>query len=616
MFRWFERLVEPYPPDAPEIPPATTFGLVWHYTRGIWPVVALMALFAGLVGLGEAFLFYFLGQLVDWLANESRETFLAEEGWTLALMAAFVLLVLPVLNHVASMLTHQALAGNYPMRIRWLGHRLLLRQSMGFFADEFAGRVATKLMQTALAVRDTVMRICEMLVYVLAFLVGMLAIAAGADVRLMLPMLAWVVVYVAILVWFVPRLGRVGEEQADARSVMTGRVVDAYTNIQSVKLFSHARREEAYARNAMDGFLGTVHRQMRLITWFNSLIYFSNAVLLFAVGAVAIRLWLLEAVTLGEIAVAIALVMRLAGISQWIMWEAANLFESIGTVADGRELLSRPVAVVDPPAPRPLAVDRGAIRFEDVTFHYGKEGGVIEKLDLSVAPGEKVGLVGPSGAGKTTLVNLLLRLHDLEGGRILIDGQDIAAVRQDDLRAAIGVVTQEPALLHRSIRDNIAYGRPEATDEEVIAAARRAEALPFVEGLVDASGRAGLDAHVGERGVRLSGGQRQRIAIARVFLKDAPILVLDEATSALDSEVEAAIQASLFELMEGKTVIAIAHRLSTIAALDRLVVLDRGRVVEEGRHADLVAADGLYARLWQRQSGGFIADRLPAAAAE
>ncbi|GAB5376320.1 MAG: ABC transporter ATP-binding protein [Acuticoccus sp.] len=617
MLRYFERLVDPYPAREPETPPNRFWAFIWHYSRDVWPWVALMGVLAAAIGLGEAFLYGFMGTLVDWLAERDRATFLAEEGETLLLVSLAILVGLPALVLLQTAVVHQTLAGNYPMVTRWLAHRQLLKQPVSFFADEFAGRIATKVMQTSLAVRDTVMRIFDIFAYVVAYFVGMLIVAAEADWRLMIPMIAWAFVYGAMLWYFVPRLGRVSEAQADARSLMTGRIVDSYTNIQTVKLFAHGSRERDYAREAMDEFLGTVHGQMRIITWFNVANYAVNALLLFAIGALGVHFWLKEAISLGALAVSLTLVLRLNGLSHWVMWEMTMLFEAVGTIADGKLMLSKAPTVLDPPAAPVLAVPRGEIRFENVRFHYGKAQGVIEDLDLTVRPGEKIGLVGPSGAGKTTLMNLLLRLHDLEGGRILIDGEDIARVQQESLRAAIGVVTQEPALLHRSIRDNIAYGRPDATDAQILEAARRANALSFIEDLSDLSDRHGLDAHVGERGVKLSGGQRQRIAIARVFLKNAPILVLDEATSALDSEVEAAIQESLFALMEGKTVIAIAHRLSTIATLDRLVVLDGGRIVEEGGHVALAEAGGLYARLWSHQSGGFIsADALPSAAAQ
>jgi ATP-binding cassette subfamily B multidrug efflux pump len=502
--------------------------------------------------------------------------------------------------------------GNFPQRIRWQAHRYLLRQSIGYFQDEFAGRIAQRLMQTALAVREVAMKIMDVGSYVLIYFLGALALAGSQDWRLAVPFALWAVAYAVMLWQIVPRLGRVAQEQADARSAMTGRVVDSYTNIATVKLFSHSAREEDWMRDGMDAFLRTVHRQMRLSTIQDVTLNAINVALIGAVTALGLWLWSEGRVEVGAVAVAVPLALRLNNMAHWIMWEFAALFENIGTVRDGISSLALPRQVLDAPAARSLRRGPGAVEFRNVTFRYGGAPGarplpVLDDLSLTIAPGERVGLVGRSGAGKSTLVNLLLRLHDLESGRITIDGQDIARVTQDSLRGAIGVVTQDSSLLHRSVRDNIAYGRPDAAEDQIAQALEMAEAHGFVPGLSDSFGRCGLDAHVGERGVKLSGGQRQRIAIARVALKDAPILILDEATSALDSEVEAAIQSRLEMLMQGKTVLAIAHRLSTIAAMDRLVVMDAGRIIEQGSHAELLAANGLYARLWARQSGGFLA---------
>lgn len=609
MFSWFERRLNPYPDDQPTLPPKGLLAFCWHYTKPTWPWLLLLGSCSLIIAVAEVLLYQFLGNIVDWLAAADRQTFLADEGGKLLWMAALVLVGLPLAGAVHTVTMHQVLAGNYPMIARWQMHRFLLRHSMAFFANEFAGRVSTKVMQTSLAVREATMKIIDVFVYAIGFFVSMLALVVAVEWRLVLPLILWFVFYVLILRYFVPRLRKLSSEQADARSMMTGRIVDSYTNIGTVKLFSHAGREESYAKEGMNEFLGTVHRQMRQISLLNIFVDINNALTVFAVAALGIWLWMGGGVSVGSIAVAIGLAMRINGMSQWIMWEVTALFEAIGTVYDGMNMMTKPHDVTDTNGARALATQKGHILYENVRFHYGKSKGVIDGLTLDIAAGQKVGLVGRSGAGKTTLMNLLLRFYDLEGGRITIDGQDISGVTQDSLRGMIGVVTQDTSLLHRSIRDNIAYGRPDATDAEIIQAAKRANAFEFIEGLSDLQGRTGLDAHVGERGVKLSGGQRQRIAIARVFLKDAPILVLDEATSALDSEVEAAIQENLFSLMEGKTVIAIAHRLSTLTEMDRLIVLDKGRIVETGTHEQLASAGGIYGDLWHRQSGGFLGDQ-------
>jgi ATP-binding cassette, subfamily B, multidrug efflux pump len=611
MFRWFESKLNPFPPEEPVEPPRTLVAFCLHYTKGSWPYLAAAGILTALIAITEVWMFGFMGHIVDWLSVQNRETFLQTEGWKLAGIAFIVLVALPAMVFLQSLVNQQTLMGNYPMRIRWQVHRYLLKQSMTFYQDEFAGRIATKLMQTALAVRECVIKLIDVLNYVIVYFLGMLFIVGSADLRLAMPLAVWLVAYILLLRYFIPRLGKVAAEQADARSSMTGRVVDSYTNIQTVKLFSHARREASFAKEGMSSFLATVYRSMRLVTQLYGVLYLLNSTLLLSVGALSIWLWLDEAVTIGAVAVVLGLVLRLWGMSQWIMWEVSALFENVGTVQDGITSISLPRVVDDRPDAKEITVDRGEIQFDRIGFHYGKAKGVIDDVTLTVRPGEKVGIVGRSGAGKSTLVNLLLRFYDLERGRILIDGQDIAAVTQDSLRANIGMVTQDTSLLHRSVRDNILYGRPDATEDMMVEAARRAESLDFIAALNDPKGRKGFDAHVGERGVKLSGGQRQRIAIARVMLKDAPILILDEATSALDSEVEAAIQENLYRLMEGKTVIAIAHRLSTIAAMDRLVVMDRGRIVEEGSHEALVARGGLYSQLWGRQSGGFLLEDDP-----
>jgi ATP-binding cassette subfamily B multidrug efflux pump len=610
-FAFFERLVDPYP-DAPLAPPPQgLLPFLWACSQGTRGYIAGMTLFTASLGALEALLFAVLGRIVDWLAAVPPAQLWSREGPTLLLLAA-VLAGSIVLAGLQTMFKHQSLAGNLPMRLRWNFHRLMLGQSMGFFQDEFAGRIATKVMQTALAVRDTWFIVTDILVYVTIYFTTMGLVLGSFDARALAPFLVWLALYLAATWYFVPRLARVAQAQADARSLMTGRITDAYANIATVKLFSHSRREAAYARSAMQDFLGTVHRQMRLVSAFQVVNHSLSVGLIAATTGVTLWMWAHVEIGIGAVAASTAMAMRLNGISHWVMWEMASLFEHVGTVQDGIATLSRRQTVLDRADARPLQVPRGEVRFEGVGFAYGGGRRVIDGLDLHIRPGEKIGLVGRSGAGKSTLVNLLLRFHDLQQGRILIDGQDVASVTQDSLRAHIGMVTQDTALLHRSVRENIVYGRPEASDAQMRAAAERAEAADFIDTLVDPKGRRGYEAHVGERGVKLSGGQRQRVAIARVMLKDAPILLLDEATSALDSEVEAAIQASLYRLMEGKTVVAIAHRLSTIAAMDRLIVMDQGRIVEEGTHAELLALGGIYARLWARQSGGFLGEEAAA----
>ncbi len=624
MFALFERLVEPYPATEPATPPVGFWPFMWAATHGLRRWIALMTLATAAIGVFEAYLFAMLGHIVDWLAAVPRAQLWAQERERLLLLAA-VLVGSGVLVAAQSLLKHQALAGNFPMRMRWNFHRLMLGQSMGFYQDEFAGRVAAKVMQTALAVRDVWLTLTDILVFVVIYFVTLAAVVGSFDRLMLLPLAGWLALYVLTLRLFVPRLARVAQAQADARSLMTGRITDAYTNIATVKLFAHDTREAAHAKGAMQDFMVTVYRQMRLATSFEVVIHALSMALILGTAGMALRLWSLGTVGPGAVAAATAMALRLNGMSHWVMWEMAMLFEHIGTVQDGMGMLSKPRLVRDAAGAQPLRVSRGEVEFRDVSFAYdrgpvagaeGSGGGggvgprnVIEHLNLRIAPGEKIGLIGRSGAGKSTVLNLLLRFFDTPHGQVLVDGQDIAQVTQDSLRAQIGMVTQDTSLLHRSVRDNILYGRPAAGEAALLRAAQRAEADGFIATLADAKGRRGFDAHVGERGVKLSGGQRQRIAIARVMLKDAPILLLDEATSALDSEVEAAIQQSLYKLMEGKTVVAVAHRLSTIAAMDRLVVMDLGRIVEQGTHAQLLAAGGLYARLWAHQSGGFLTDQ-------
>ncbi|TDP12663.1 ATP-binding cassette subfamily B multidrug efflux pump [Roseateles asaccharophilus] len=607
LFSWFEKRVDPYPDTPPPQPPQGFFAFVWSATAGMRPLILGMTLLTALFGAFEALLFAMMGSVVDWLAQTAPQELWAKEKGNLLLLGALLLgsVGLVALQAISK---YQGLSSNFPMRLRWDFHRHLLGQSLSFYQDEFAGRVSAKLMQTALAVRDCWLIVTDILVFITIYFLTMLGVVGSFDLYLLLPFGLWLLCYLAALRYYVPRLGQAASEQADARSLMTGRITDAYTNISTVKLFSHSQREAQFARGAMQEFLGTAYRQMRLISGFEIVNHALSMLLVASTTGLTLWLWMRGEVGVGAVAAATAMALRLNGISHWIMWEMAELFENIGTVQDGISTLSRPVAVLDAPGAKPLEVSQGELRFENVSFAYGGKKPVLKNLNLTIRPGEKIGLVGRSGAGKSTLVNLLLRFYDLEQGRILIDGQDIAQVTQHSLRAQIGMVTQDTSLLHRSVRDNLLYGRPEASDAQMIAAAERAEAHEFIQSLTDPKGRQGYEAHVGERGVKLSGGQRQRVAIARVMLKDAPILLLDEATSALDSEVETAIQRSLYRLMEGKTVVAIAHRLSTIAAMDRLIVMDGGEIVEQGSHAELLASGGLYARLWAHQSGGFLGE--------
>ena len=606
MFKIFESWVKPLSDDEVERPPAGLYAFCRHYTKGFELPLIIMSVLRTIIAILEVSLFGFLGQLVDWLVAKNPETLLKEEGMHLLGMAVLTVVVIPVLSLLHGLVVYQGLMGNHPMSVRWLAHRHLLKQSVSFYQNDFAGRVATKVMQTSLAVRETVGKLLDVLMYILVYFTSMLILIASADWRLVIPMFCWLACYIGIQLYFVPKLKRVSTEQANARSTMTGRVVDSYTNISTVKLFAHTDSEANYAKASMSTFLDTVYRQMRLVTGLNVSLQTLNYMLAFFIAAISIWLWTDSAITVGAIAISVSLALRLNGMSQWIMWEISALFENIGTVTDGMNTLTKPVEVKDAPDASKLKVNKGHIEFSNVDFRYKENKSVINNLNLDIKPGEKVGLVGRSGAGKSTLVNLLMRFHDIKSGSIRIDDQLINEVTQDSLRAQIGMVTQDTSLLHRSIRENIMYGRPDASEQDLFNAITQAHVKDFIEELSDPDGNQGLDAQVGERGVKLSGGQRQRIAIARVLLKNAPILVLDEATSALDSEVEAAIQESLYQLMEGKTVIAIAHRLSTIAAMDRLIVIDEGKIVEQGTHTELIKLGGIYAQLWQHQTGGFL----------
>ncbi len=623
VFSFFEGLTQPFPATDNETPPNTLFAFIRYYSRGFWKFILITSILNAFIAMAEVSVLGFIGTLVDWLGEHNRETFLQEESGRLILMGVLILFILPIASLVANTLRFQSLMGNFPMAVRWKAHRYLLGQSMEFYQDEFAGRVATKVMQTSLAIRETVLKLLEVLVYISVYFISMLVVLLTINFWLMLPMIVWFVLYVILQRKFVPQLKAISQSQADARSSMTGRIVDAYTNIATVKLFAHTKTEADYAKNAMDGFLQTVYKQMRLVNGLIFTVDFLNYLLIFSMAGIGIFLWLHNLTSSGAIAVAIAMAIRLQGMSKWIMFEVSSLFENIGTATDGMNTLSLPHTIEDKPNAKPLSVTKGEIVFDNVNFSYtrtdkktdadtdstdSKTLHVIKNLNLHIKSGERIGLVGRSGAGKSTLVNSLLRFYDVDSGEIRIDNQKINEVEQDSLRKYIAMVTQDTSLLHRSVRENILYGRPEATEEELQAAIKQAKADEFIDDLTDPQGNSGLDAQVGERGVKLSGGQRQRIAIARVLLKNAPILILDEATSALDSEVEAAIQESLTGLMDGKTVIAIAHRLSTIAALDRLIVIDDGQIIEQGSHQELLEKKGIYAKLWAHQTGGFLGE--------
>jgi ATP-binding cassette subfamily B multidrug efflux pump len=607
MLRWFENLVNPFPEPIIDVPPKQFWTFVWSCTQGMRPFILGMTILTALIGAFEALLFAMMGKVVDALSQLTPNTLWDQHLHDLLVLAA-ILLLSTVAIWLQTLLKHQTLAGNFPMRLRWNFHRLMLGQSMSFYQDEFAGRVSAKVMQTALAVRDVWFIVSDIMVYVVIYFVTIVTVVGGFSLMVVWPFMIWLVLYVGALRFFIPRLAKVSQQQADARALMTGRITDAYTNISTVKLFSHAGREANYAKSAMREFLNSVKQQMQMVSGVETINHLLNMLLIIGSGGMALWLWTQGDVGMGAVAAITAMCLRLNGISHWVMWEMTSLYEQIGTVQDGINTLSAMHKVQDASNAKVIEVKRGEVLFDNVNFGYEGQPDLLQNFHLHIKAGERVGLVGRSGSGKSTLVNLLLRFYDIQSGQILIDGQNIQQVTQNSLRANIGMVTQDTSLLHRSVRDNILYGRPDATDKDMVLAAKRAEAHDFILTLRDAKGRTGYDAHVGERGVKLPGGQRQRIAIARVMLKDAPILLLDEATSALDSEVEVAIQSHLYQLMEGKTVVAIAHRLSTIAAMDKLIVLDEGKIVEQGTHAELLAKNGVYAKLWAHQSGGFLLD--------
>ncbi len=607
MFRFFETLVDPYTPyQETDTPPQRLWPFLWAYARPFRGVFLASALLKIAVALMEIALIWYLGRLIDILSTAGPAEVWAEHGVEFMAAAALVLIARPMVAGLDVALLYNSILPNFGTLIRWRAHRHVLRQPVGWFENDFAGRIANRIMQTPPAAGEAAFQLFDAVAFAVSTLLGAAALLSGADPRLVVPLVIWIALYGLLMRWTIRRAGPAAKASSDARSAITGRVVDSYTNIHSVKLFAHHDREIAYAREAIETARQAFHREMRIITTMDVTLTALNGLLIVSVTGIAVALWFAGSATTGTVAAATALVLRLNNMTYWVMWATTNLVQNLGVVAEGMETIAQPVGLTDPPAAPALAFRTGLIEFRGVSHHYGRGSGGIDRLSLTIRPGERVGIVGRSGAGKSTLVKLLLRFYDPEEGSILIDGQDLREVSQESLRRRIGMVQQDTSLLHRSVRDNILYGRPEATEAELIEAARRAQAHDFILTLRDPEGRRGYDAQVGERGVKLSGGQRQRIAIARTILKDAPILILDEATSALDSEVEAEIQDTLYGVMEGKTVIAIAHRLSTIARLDRIVVLDAGRVAEQGSHAELLARGGLYARFWARQSGGFL----------
>ncbi|WP_433769418.1 ABC transporter ATP-binding protein [Pseudomonas putida] len=606
LYRRFEKLIDIFRDAPTAAPPNRVWPFYTYYLKQVWPSFAallVVGLFAALV---EVALFSYLSRIIDLAQGTPNADFFKEHGLELTWMVVVALILRPVFVGLHDLLVHQTLSPSMTSMILWQNHSYVLKQSLNFFQNDFAGRIAQRIMQTGNSLRDSAVQAVDALWHVLIYAISSLVLFAEADWRLMIPLLTWIASFIASLYYFVPRVKDRSVRSSDARSKLMGRIVDGYTNITTLKLFAHTNYEQQYAREAIKEQTEKAQMAGRVVTSMDVVITSLNGLLIVCTTGLALWLWSQSLISVGAIALATGLVIRIVNMSGWIMWVVTGIFENIGMVQDGLQTISQPVSVTDRDQAKPLAVGRGEVRFEHVDFHYGKHSGVIGDLNLTIRPGEKIGLIGPSGAGKSTLVNLLLRLYDVESGCILIDGQNIADVSQESLRERIGMITQDTSLLHRSIRDNLLYGKPDATEAELWEAVYKARADGFIPTLSDAEGRIGFDAHVGERGVKLSGGQRQRIAIARVLLKDAPILIMDEATSALDSEVEAAIQESLETLMQGKTVIAIAHRLSTIARMDRLVVLENGKIAETGSHAELLALGGLYARLWQHQTGGFV----------
>ena len=606
MFRFFENLVDPYCvyPQT-DTPPTKLWPFMRAYSQPFKHVFVWTAVTSIVVALVEIGLIYYMGWVVDALSGDPAQVW-QNHGAFLIALALFILVLRPGLHVVNVLLMNNTILPNYGTLFRWRAHRHVLRQSVGWFENDFAGRIANRIMQTPPAAGEAVFQVFDAITFSLAYLLGAWVLLAQADLRLSVPLLGWFLLYGALIRWTIKRVGPASKASSDARSTVTGRVVDAYTNIHSVKMFAQGNEELGYAKTAIEATRQTFQVEMRISTLMEIGLVVLNGLLIVGVVGWALALWMQGEASIGVVAAATALTLRLNAMTGWIMWALSSFFRQLGVVSEGMETISQPIEMVDTSRAQPLTITEGKVEVQGLSHHYGRQSGGLSDVSFTIRPGEKIGLVGRSGAGKSTLLKLLLRFYDIETGQIMIDGQSVSDVTQDSLRGQIGMVQQEGALLHRSIRDNILYGRADAGDQAMIQAARQAKAHEFILNLQDLEGRTGYDAYVGERGVKLSGGERQRISLARVVLKNAPILLLDEATSALDSEVEAAIQQTLYQMMTGKTVIAIAHRLSTIAQMDRILVMEQGRIVEDGTHADLLAKRGLYAGFWNRQSGGFI----------
>lgn len=609
IFSFFENLVPSFPQRNEGTPPKNPVKFILFFTRGLCGFFIAASVLNSVIAIGEALFFVCLGLVVDWTSSSTPHNFIALHGTSILVMLLCAGVILPVASVLHSLLIHQTISGNYSSQIRWQLHSYLLNQSLSFFNEEYAGSLANKVMQTSVAVRTAVMKLIDVMVHLIVYIATMLIMLSNANISLCIPLAVWLILYISSLVCFIPQLRKASKQQSELRSTMVGRIVDSYTNISIVKLFGGHGKEEKYAKNAMDEFRHSEYRALRILTMFDVSVQFMNYTLLITLVMLSLWLWSNYLVTPGAIAIATAIAIRMINMSRWIMWEVGAIFENLGMIYDGIHTVSVPVSVRDPENPVKIDSFSNEIEFSHVSFGYKKSVGIIHDLSMKIKAGEKVGIVGPSGAGKSTLISLLLRFYDVDSGSVSIDGENIRNFTQDDLRSLFSMVSQDTSLMHRTVGENIEYGAEDelqkAELEEVAAAT---DSLNFIENLSDYRGGAGFDSVVGDRGVKLSGGQKQRIAIARVLVKNSPILILDEATSALDSQSEKCIQENLEKLMQGKTVIAIAHRLSTLKKMDRIVVLEKGQIVESGSHEELLKSDGMYRKLWDLQTEGFISD--------